>query len=170
MFEGAGGSCSQAEMFLDRKLPAEVAIKHLIRARTALQSGLAVYLCGDIPWQGRNSTSGRLLGREQRFLAIWARLAALTRSPVFYVFCTYLPGGRYRLELESVGRVQAGEESDAIADYLKQLDARIANEPAQAVAHLLWPCFNPIATTSKAMRKPTVAMDRPSRRNPATSR
>ena len=138
----------------------------MFRARAALQSGMAVYLCGDIPWQGRNTTTGRFLGREQQFLAIWAKLAVLTRSPVFHVFCTHLPGGRYRLELESVGRVQPGEENDAVADHLKHLEARIANEPAQAVAHLLWPCFDPTAFRSATRSGASARIGRPSRRNP----
>ena len=54
----------------------------LIRARQALRSGHALYLCGDIPWPGPNSRPGRLLGLEQPFLAIWAELAVLTGAPV----------------------------------------------------------------------------------------
>ncbi len=169
MFDEAQGPCSQADLFLHRQLPAQAAIELMIRARAALQSGMAIYLCGDIPWQGRNTTTGRLLGREQQFLAIWAKLAVLARSPVFHVFCVHLPGGRFRLELENIGRIHAGEESDAVADHLKQLEARIANDPAQAVAHLLWPCFNPTVSTPRAIPRSSAAIGRPSRRNPVPS-
>ena len=132
---------------------------------------MALYLSGDIPWQGPNARPGRLLGRAHRFLAIWTELAVITRAPVFHVFCTYLAGGRFRLEFEAVGRVQAGEETEAVADYLKQLEARIASEPAQAVAHLLWPCFNHSVTEGQARRVSCVpGMTRPSRRNAACSR
>ena len=168
LFDEVQGPCSQAELFLERGLPAQAAIKVLIGARAALQSGMAVYLCGDIPWRGRNTTTGRLLGREQQFLAVWAKLAVLTRSPVFHVFCTHLPGGRYRLEFESIGRVHDGEENDAVADHLKQLEARIANDPAQAVAHLLWPCFDPTVPGPPSMPGSRAAIDRPSRRNPVS--
>ena len=166
MFDEAKGPFPQADLFLQRELPAQAAIRLMVRARAALQSGMAVYLCGDIPWQGRNTTTGRLLGREQQYLAIWANLAALTRAPVFHVFCTHLPGGRYRLELECVGQVHAGEENEAVADHLKQLESRIANDPAQAVAHLLWPCFDPTVSTPRTRSRSAGRIGRPSRRNP----
>ena len=148
------------------------AIQLLVRARAALRDGLALYLCGDIPWQGPNGRPGRLLGQDRRFLAIWTELAVLTRAPVFHVFCVHLPGGRFRLELEAVGRVHAGEENDAVADYLKGLEARIATEPAQAVAHLLWPCFNPSVSDRPVapFQAGRAAMMRPSRRNAVTAR
>jgi len=168
-FDNAEGPYAQSEMSLRRDLPAADAIELLIRARAALRDGLALYLCGDIPWQGPNTRPGRLLGQAQRFLAIWTELAVLTRAPVFHVFCIHLPGGRFRLELEAVGQVHSGEESEAVADYLKQLEARIATEPAQAVAHLLWPCFHPSSSdcpASRASHAPNLT--RPSRRNAAS--
>jgi lauroyl/myristoyl acyltransferase len=170
-FDGAQGPYAQSEMSLRRDLPPADAIELLIRARAALRDGLALYLCGDIPWQGPNTRPGRLMGQAQRFLAIWTELAVLTRAPVFHVFCIHLPGGRFRLELEAVGRVHAGEESEAVADYLKQLEARIATDPAQAVAHLLWPCFNHSVADHPVPRAEHVpGMTRPSRRNAASAR
>ena len=133
------------DLFLRRDLTPAAAVDLLLRARAALRNGRAVYACGDIPWQGPNCRPGCLLGRDYRFLSIWADLAALTRAPAFHVFCSHLPGGRFRLEIEAVGLVHAGEGDHAVADFLGQLEARIANDPAQAVAHLLWPCFNPSA-------------------------
>ena len=50
----------------------------------------------------------------------------LTGVPVFFVFCTHLPGGRFALEIEAIGHLRPGEEHTAVADYLKQLEARIA--------------------------------------------
>jgi hypothetical protein len=165
-FDGAHGPYAQAEMFLRRDLNPAVAVELLIRARAALRDGLAIYLCGDIPWRGPNARPGRLLGQTQRFLAIWTELAVLTRAPVFHVFCKHLPGGKFRLELEAIGEVHAGDEGNALADYLKQLEARIATCPTQAVAHLLWPCFNPSDSSRAAAPRPhTLPMTRPSRRN-----
>ena len=65
---------------------------------------------GDLPLRrhplaGPQRPTGRLLGQSQRFLAIWTELAVLTRAPVFHVFCTHLPGGRFPLELEGIGRI-----------------------------------------------------------------
>ncbi len=131
----------QAELFLRRDLSPTVAIERIFRARAALRDGLAIYLNGDIPWVGPNTCAGLLLGRTQRFLAIWTELAVLTGAPVFLVFCTHLPGGRFALEIEAIGHLRPGEEDNAVADYLKQLEARIATSPADAVAHLGWPCY-----------------------------
>ena len=76
-------------------------------------------------------------------LAIWTELAVLTHAPVFLVFCTHAPAGRFALEIEPLGWLRRGEEAVAVADYLRQLEARIANSPADAVAHLVWPCYEP---------------------------
>ncbi len=98
---------------------------------------------GDIPWSGPNTCPGRLLGRQHRMLAIWTELAVLTHAPVFLVFCTHAPAGRFNLEIEPLGWLRRGEEAVAVADYLRQLESRIANSPADAVAHLVWPCYEP---------------------------
>jgi phosphatidylinositol dimannoside acyltransferase len=137
----AGGIHPQVEMFLRRDLSPAVAIERVFRARAALRDGMAIYLNGDIPWTGPNTCAGRLLGRPQRLLAIWTELAVLTGAPVFFVFCTHLPRGRFALEIEAMGHLRPGEEQTAVADYLKQLEARIATSPADAVAHLVWPCY-----------------------------
>ncbi len=168
-FDDARGPYAQSTMLLRRNLPPNDAIELLIRTRSALREGMALYFCGDIPWPGPNARPGRLLGRDHRFLAIWAELAVLTQAPVFHVFCRHRPGGRFMLELEGVGRVQAGEESDAVADYLKGLEARIATDPAQAVAHLLWPCFLHSSASTHARRARGKQAPRPSRRNAASA-
>ena len=128
--------CSCAVIF-----PGRLRSSAVFRARAALRDGMAIYLNGDIPWTGPNTCPGRLLGRPQRFLAIWTELAVLTSAPVFLVFCTHLPGGRFALEIEAIGHLHSGEEESAVADYLKQLEARIEASPADAVAHLAWPCY-----------------------------
>jgi lauroyl/myristoyl acyltransferase len=151
----AGGIHPQVEMFLRRDLSPAVAIERVFRARAALRDGMAIYLNGDIPWTGPNTCAGRLLGRPQRLLAIWTELAVLTGAPVFFVFCTHLPRGRFSLEIEAMGHLRPGEEQTAVADYLKQLEARIAMSPADAVAHLVWPCYEspPLAYTQIRNRK-----------------
>jgi phosphatidylinositol dimannoside acyltransferase len=137
----AGGAHPQAELFLRRDLSPAVAVERLFRARAALRDGLAVYLNGDIPWTGANTCPGVFLGRRRRFLAIWTELAVLTGAPVFFVFGTHQPGGRFGVDIEPVGHLHPGEEENAVADYLKQLEARIASYPADAVAYLTWPCY-----------------------------
>jgi lauroyl/myristoyl acyltransferase len=157
----AGGPHCQAALFLRRDLSPAVAVERLLRARAALRDGLAIYLNGDIPWTGPNTCPGRLLGRPQRLLAIWTELAVLTHAPVFLIFCTHAPGGRFALEIEPLGWLRAGEENVAVADYLKQLEVRIANSPADAVAHLIWPCYEP---------RPSAASPLPHRPKPARAR
>ncbi len=143
-----GGPHPQSELFLRRDLTPCGAVERLLRARAALRDGMAIYMNGDIPWNGPNTCPGRLLGRPQRLLAIWTELAVLTHSPVFLVFCTHAPGGRFALEIEPLGWLKAGDESIAVADYLRQLESRIANAPADAVAHLIWPCYEPRPATT----------------------
>jgi lauroyl/myristoyl acyltransferase len=138
-----GGTDPQSGYFLRRSLNPAECIARLVRARAALRSGMAVYLPGDIPWSGPNTRTGRLLGRPQRLLSVWADLAALTGAPVFYVFCNHLPDGRFALCFEPAGRLRPGQESDAVARYLERLERAIASSPADAAAHLLWPCYGP---------------------------
>jgi phosphatidylinositol dimannoside acyltransferase len=149
----AAGPHPQTGMFLRRDLSRAVAVERVFRARAALRDGLAIYLNGDIPWSGPNTYCGLLLGRPQRLLAIWTELAVLTGAPVFLVFCTHQPGGRFALELEAVGHLRPGEEENAVADYLRQLEARIAASPADAVAHLLWPCYQSPPPSTQPLRK-----------------
>ena len=154
-----GGPHPQSELFLRRDLSPAGAVERLLRARRALRDGLAIYLNGDIPWNGPNTCPGRLLGRSHRLLAVWTELAVLTHAPVFLVFCTHSPGGRFALDIEPLGWLRAGEEPIAVTDYLKQLESRIANAPADAVAHLVWPCYEP--RTSPATPGAPTAHPRP---------
>jgi len=156
----AGGPHPQDKMFLRRDLGPAVAVERVLQARAALRDGLAIYLNGDIPWSGPNTCAGMLLGRHQCLLAIWTELAVLTGAPVFLLFCTHLPGGRFALEIEAVGHLRPGEEETAVADYLKQLEARIANCPADAVAHLAWPCYESPPSPSQQPRKRRKAASR----------
>jgi lauroyl/myristoyl acyltransferase len=157
----AGGPHPQANMFLRRDLSPAVAVERIFRARAALRDGLAMYLNGDIPWSGPNTCAGRLLGLSQRFLAIWTELAVLTNAPVFLVFCTHLEHGRFALEIEGIGHLHSGEEESAVADYLKQLEARIEASPADAIAHLEWPCYvSPPALGPPSARRKTIVASR----------
>lgn len=169
LFDARLGLGPTHDLFLRRESPPAAAVELLLRARAILRKGQVVYACGDIPWEGRNCRPGRLLGRDDTFLAIWADLAALTRVPVFHVFCDYLPGGRYHLEITPADQVRGGEEGEAVARFLKRLEARIARDPTQAAAHLLWPCYQLTPPSSPAaIPKPHDRQhSRPSRRQPA---
>jgi lauroyl/myristoyl acyltransferase len=155
----------QSGFFLRRDLSPAAATERLLRARAALRAGLAVYLSGDIPWQGPNSRSGRLLGQPTTFLSVWADLAVVTRAPVFFLFCTHRPGGRYALTIESPFTLAPGDEPLAVARYLARLESEIATHPTDAVAHLLWPCYGPAVPALSG----TTAAPRPSRRAAAVA-
>jgi lauroyl/myristoyl acyltransferase len=149
----------QHSLFLRRHLEPTVAVERIMEARAALRDGLAIYLNGDIRWTGPNTCAATLLGRPQRFLSIRTELAVLTRAPVFLLFCTHQTGGRFRLDIEPIGSLRPGEESAAIADYLRELECRIENSPENAIAHLVWPCYEPgsitPATPGRSQRRPT---------------
>jgi phosphatidylinositol dimannoside acyltransferase len=144
----------QSGFFLRRDLSPVLAVERILRARSALRDGLALYLTGDIPWDGPNSRPGRLLGQTRRFLSVWADLAAQTRAPVFLVFCNHLPGGRYALTIEFPWHLTPGDEPAAVVRYLDRLERTIATNPADAPAHLLWPCYGPPARYAVTAPRP----------------
>jgi lauroyl/myristoyl acyltransferase len=138
-----GGPHPQPRFFLRRGLATGDAAERLLRALGALRDGHAVYLNGDIPWPGPNARPGRLLGRDRAFLAIWADLAVLARAPALFVTCTHAPRGRYALDIAPPFELRPGDEPAAVAAYLARLESAILAHPADAVAHLTWPCFGP---------------------------
>jgi lauroyl/myristoyl acyltransferase len=143
----------QSGFFVRRELSPVLAVERILRVRAALRDGLAVYLTGDIPWNGPNARPGRLLGQTRRFLSVWTDLAVQTRVPVFLVFCNHLPGGRYALTIEGPWSLGRGDEPSAVVRYLNRLERAIAADPADAVAHLLWPCYGPpVRETLPALR------------------
>lgn len=154
----------QSEFFLRRGLAPGQAVERLVRARAALRDGLAVYLTGDIPWSGSNSRPGRLLGQSRMFLSVWADLAVLTRAPVFLLFGGHRPGGRYALSIDPPWSLAPGDEAPAVTRYLARLEAEIAANPADAVAHLLWPCYGPPRAGAGASKARPSPAPRPGRR------
>jgi phosphatidylinositol dimannoside acyltransferase len=156
------GPHPQAELFLRRDMSPAMAIERLVRARAALRDGLAIYLNGDIPWAGPNTCAGSLLGRPVRLLAIWTDLAVLTSAPVFLIFCSHRPRGNFSLEIEALGQLKPGEEHAAVSHYLARLETRIATCPADAIAHLVWPCYQTRTPSSCHTRAP-LARDRDQR-------
>lgn len=140
-FDIADGPHPQPGFFLRRHLTPEEASKRIFRTRSALREGMIVYLKGDVPWVGANTRPGRLLGYDRTFQSLWADFAALFRAPVVSVFCTHLPRGRYSLSFDAPRTVARGLEGQAVAQYLERLEEEIVNHPADAVGHLLWPCY-----------------------------
>lgn len=145
----------QDGFFLRRALGKGECVARVLRARAALRSGQAVYLPGDIPWTGPNTRTGRLLGQTHNLLSVWADLASLTNAPAFALFCTHLPGARFSLSLTPLGPISPGTEPAAVSRYLSLLEAHVARSPADAVAHLLWPCYGPAQPAREAVLRPS---------------
>ena len=140
-----GGPHPQTEFSLKRAMTPLESASRILRARSALRDGMAIYLGGDILWPGPNCRPGRLLGVDRTFLAVWADLAALADAPVVFLFAAHGPKGRYALTLDPPRTVAFGGENEAVAAFMDRLEAEITRHPADAVAYLLWPCFGPPA-------------------------
>jgi lauroyl/myristoyl acyltransferase len=163
-FDDATAPAPQRDLFLHWRMPPGEAAGRLLHARDALRRGLAVYLNGDIPWPSDNAHPGRLLGREQHFLAIWADLAALARAPVVPVFCTHRPGGRFLIAFDAPWDLRGVRPAEAVTRYLARLEQVIANHPADAVAHLTWPAYAPADGDPGAGPSPSAVFAAPSAR------
>jgi len=164
-FDSTDEPYPQRDFFLRKDLSPAVAVERILQARSALRDGMIIYLNGDIVWDGSNTRTCRLLGRDHQFLAIWNELAALTRSPVYFVFCTHRPDGRFGLEFERFGPTRSGEQAAALNAYLSSLEAQVAAAPAEAVAYLTWPCYTtgelaPAKSTKAPHRRPAPATAR----------
>ena len=159
-FDRADEPHPQSGFFLRRHLTPGEASKRVFRTRSALRDGLIVYLKGDVPWSGPNTRPARFLGHDRTFQSLWAEFAALFRAPVVPVFCTHRPGGRYRLAVDPPFEVKRGGEGEAVVRYLARLEAEIVAHPADAVAHLLWPCYGPPSVEEAALRKKEKARGR----------
>ncbi|WP_435008886.1 lysophospholipid acyltransferase family protein [Tundrisphaera lichenicola] len=159
------GPNPQSGFFLRRSMTPAESVDRLVRARSALLDGMAVYLNGDVLWPGPNSRRGRFLGVERSFLGVWADLASLTGAPVVFLFAAHRPGGRYELTFDEPRTVEPGSEGAAVTSYLRRLEAEIAANPAGAVPYLLWPCFGPPAPSiagapSRIGRRVAIALGR----------
>lgn len=150
LFDRAGDGYAQSDFFLRSNQSPSTAVERMLQARSALRDGLALYLNGDVVWDGANTRVCRLLGLEHPFLAIWTDLAAITRAPVFFVFCKHLPGGRFALDFEPLDELARGQADRALSAYMRAVEARVAADPAEAIAYLTWPCY----TTPSAPAEP----------------
>ncbi|WP_165066244.1 lysophospholipid acyltransferase family protein [Paludisphaera rhizosphaerae] len=160
-FDEAVSPYPQSEFFLRRGLPATAAVERMMQARSALRDGLALYLNGDIVWEGSNTRTCRLLGRDHEFLAVWAELACLTRAPVFFVFCRHLDAGRFAIEFKRLDPATPNKPDLLLAAYLAEVEAQVARDPSEAVAYLTWPCYTEAPETAVARSR---RQEPPSRR------
>ncbi|RUL81586.1 lysophospholipid acyltransferase family protein [Tautonia sociabilis] len=129
----------QPGFFLRRTMPPGEGVLRVLRSRAALRAGLAVYLNGDVAWDSGCSRPGQLLGLRANYQAAWADLAALTGAPVLPILCVHRPGGRFGLTIDPPWTLRRGDQQAAVDRYLARLESAISSEPAEAIAHLLWP-------------------------------
>lgn len=149
-FDAATSPYPQAEFFLRRDLSPAAAVERMMQARSALRDGMALYLNGDIVWEGSNTRTCRLLGRDHAFLAVWAELACLTRAPVFFMFCRHRDAGRFELEFKRLGPETPNKPDLLQAAYLAEVEGQVARDPSEAVAYLTWPCYTEAPETAVA--------------------
>ena len=128
----------QSGFSLRRRMPAGEGAGRLVRARAALKDGLAVYVCGDIPWPSSQARTGRFLGQDRPFQAVWADLAEITGAAIVPIFSHHEPNGRYAITFEPPF---PPDPKTAVPRYLKRLEAEILARPSEAVAYLTWPCY-----------------------------
>ncbi|WP_197446543.1 LpxL/LpxP family acyltransferase [Tautonia plasticadhaerens] len=132
------GRHPQSGFFLRRSMPPGEGVLRVLRARSALREGMAIFINGDVAWDAGCARPGRLLGRESNYQSAWADLAAITGAPVLPVFCSHRPGGRFSMTIDPPWSLSAGDQQRAVDRYLSRLESAIAAEPAEAIAHLLW--------------------------------
>ena len=149
----AGGIHPQVEMFLRRDLSPAVAVERVFRARSALRDGLAIYLNGDIPWSGPNTCPGDAAGPSpapaghldragrayrhaglSRVLHPPARAAASHSRSKPWATCG--PARKKRPSLITSSSSKPGSRP----------------RPADAVAHLVWPCYESPSLLHKQIR------------------
>ena len=149
----AGGIHPQAEMFLRRDLSPAVAVERVFRAGAALPRRH-----GDLPERRHTVDRPQYLPRA----ICWAVPSASSPSGPSW---PYLPARRSSWCFAPTDRAAASRsrsrpwatcgparKQTAVADYLKQLEARIAMSPADAVAHLVWPCYQSSPTPQRQIR------------------
>jgi lauroyl/myristoyl acyltransferase len=151
------GPHPQAGFFLRRHMAAGEGAERLLRARAALRDGLAVYICGDVPWPSTHARPGRFLGRDLPFQSAWADLGAITGATILPVFAHHEPGGKYAVHLDPPF---APEPSTAVPRYLARLEREILARPEEAVAYLTWPCYREGTSRRDRGRLPQAAPKR----------
>jgi lauroyl/myristoyl acyltransferase len=132
------GRHPQSGFFLRRSMPPGEGVLRVLRARSALVQGMAIFINGDVAWDAGCSRPGRLLGRRARYQSAWADLAVITGAPVLPIFCSHRPGGRFSMTIDPPWSLRSGGQQEAVDRYLARLESAIVAEPAEAIAHLLW--------------------------------
>jgi lauroyl/myristoyl acyltransferase len=144
----ADGPHPQADFLLRRDMGRDEAVAAMMRARAALRDGLAIYLCGDVPWPTGREVGW--MGRRWRLLDHWAQLAAATGAAVVPLVATYQPGGGHRLRFGVARRIRPDGVDPAVAWFLDRLEHAVRAEPEQAVPYWLWPSYQPPAHPAPA--------------------
>jgi KDO2-lipid IV(A) lauroyltransferase len=138
------GPLGQSKLFISRSKgdPAGSA-GSILRAAKVLQSGMIIYLAGDVRWTGPNTQVARFLGQRYHFSATWVRLAALTGAPVVPVFCPMLADGSYHVDFRPPFQIpedapRNGRTLDWVQSYLRILEDEVRRHPDNSNDYFFW--------------------------------
>jgi len=137
------GPLSQEKLFISRKSDPADSAGSILRAVRALKSGMALFLAGDVRWEGKLTAESTFLGRTLRFSTTWVVLAATSASPVVVAFCRMGADGRYHLEFRPAFRVprDAGSPEGMahwVRHYLAILEDQVRQHPSNSNDYFFW--------------------------------
>jgi KDO2-lipid IV(A) lauroyltransferase len=138
------GPLGQSKLFISRSKgdPAGSA-GSILRASRILNSGMIVYLAGDVRWTGPNTQVARFLGQHYYFSATWVRLAALSGAPVIPVFCPMLADGTYHIDFRPSFHIpedapRNGRIATWVQSYLETLEDEVRRYPDNSNEYFFW--------------------------------
>ncbi|MDR3632434.1 MAG: lysophospholipid acyltransferase family protein [Isosphaeraceae bacterium] len=138
------GPLGQNKLFISRQGDAAAAAGSILRAARVLQSGMLIYIAGDVRWAGPHSQPATFLGNTVHLSATWVNLAALTGAPVVPVFCQMQREGTYHIEFHPrfhvpADAVKSGQSARWVQSYMKLLEDQVRAHPANSNEYFFWP-------------------------------
>jgi len=138
------GPLGQNKLFISRQGDAAAAAGSILRAARVLQSGMLIYIAGDVRWAGPHSQPATFLGHTFHLSATWVNLAALTGAPVVPVFCQMQREGTYHIEFHPRfhvpnDAVKTGQAGHWVQSYMSLLEDQVRRHPANSNEYFFWP-------------------------------
>lgn len=138
------GPLSQDKLFISRRGDPTSSAGSILRAAKVLQSGMAIYMAGDVRHSGQHAASATFLGRRFQFTTTWVRLAALTGAPVIAVFGRLLENGRYHVCFCRPFQIPQGAGSPGhaaawVQRYIDILESQVRLDPTNSNDYFFWP-------------------------------
>ncbi len=138
------GPLGQDKLFISRQGDTAAAAGSILRASRVLQSGMLIYIAGDVRWAGQHSQPATFLGHTFHFSATWVNLAALTGAPVVPVFCQMQNDGRFHIEYHPRfhvpgDAVKTAQAAHWVQSYINLLEAQVRQHPTNSNEYFFWP-------------------------------